>query len=253
MKETLAALVAAQRLDERLLVLRRRRASLPAELSEREAGHAVLEAEREEAEVRRKAALVRARELENEVRGLEERLARLEAKSRTLRDAGAVQVAQHEAQEIRDAISRAQDEELQLLEDADRLAGETTELAARIEQSAGELAAFRSRVETDAAELDAEIAELEGRRDARLGAVPNQVAETYRTLLDKRQGRAVAPLKGRSCGGCGMAVPPNDQLGVINAAKLVRCRSCQRFLVPLEVWSPESSAAEGSSPPPQRS
>ncbi len=242
MKETLTALVNAQRLDERLAVLRRRLDSLPVELGERESRHDVLEAGLEAVEGRRKGALVRSHELETEVRTAEDRIAVLEEKSRSLRDAGAVQVAQHEAQELRDKISQLQDEELQLLEDADRLAAEAVEGKAKVAESAAELEQFRATVAEDQAELQGQVEEIDAERRDGLGRLSSTVVEVYEKMLEKRKGRAVCPLKGNSCGGCGMAVPPNDQVGVHGASKLVRCRSCLRILVPAELWSPESAA-----------
>lgn len=242
MKEILAALVEAQRLDERLAVLRRRLESLPAELGERDSRQAVREAEAEALEGKRRAALLRARELESEVRGLEERVTTLERKARGLRDAGAVQVAEHEAQELRDRISRGQDEEFRLLEDADRLQAEGARARAELVESLAELTRFRASVEADVAELRAQVAELEAERDSLLARVPSSTAEVYRKLLPARNGRAVCALKGTSCGGCGMVVPPNDRVGVVGCAKLVRCRSCMRIMVAPEIWSAQSPA-----------
>jgi predicted nucleic acid-binding Zn-ribbon protein len=244
-KETLSALVEVQKLDERLAVLRRRLDSLPVELGERESRHAVKEAECEAVAGRRKTALLRCRELENEVRAAEQRVDSLEQKARSLRDAGAVQVAQHEAQELRDKISRFQDEELQLLEDVDRLAADGEEARARLAEEAAELEQFRAAVEADAAELRGQVEEMVADRTGRLSALPSQAVDVYEQMLEKRKGRAMAPLKGSSCGGCGMAVPPNDCVAVTGGSKLVRCRSCLRILVGAEIWSPPQPAAEG--------
>ncbi|MBC8330103.1 MAG: hypothetical protein H8E31_15295 [Planctomycetes bacterium] len=243
MKETLAALVGVQRLDERLTVLRRRLESLPAELGERESAQSVLEAGNEALDGRRKTALVRSHEIETEVRTAEARIASLEQKSRSLRDAGAVQVAQHEAQELRDKISRLQDEELRLLEDADRLAAEIELGRVRAEESGAELVSFRQTVEADVAELRAKVEELDADRRQRLAKLPSGPVEVYEQMLEKRLGRAVCALKGSSCGGCGMMVPPNDRVGVGTSSKLVRCRSCLRIMVPAELWAPQDAAA----------
>ncbi|MBL7009221.1 MAG: hypothetical protein ISR76_09500, partial [Planctomycetes bacterium] len=191
MKETLAALVGVQRLDERLTVLRRRLESLPAELGERESAQSVLEAGNEALDGRRKTALVRSHEIETEVRTAEARIASLEQKSRSLRDAGAVQVAQHEAQELRDKISRLQDEELRLLEDADRLAAEIELGRVRAEESGAELVSFRQTVEADVAELRAKVEELDADRRQRLAKLPSGPVEVYEQMLEKRLGRAV--------------------------------------------------------------
>jgi len=239
-------LVALQRLDEQLTVLRRRLESLPVELGERESDLAALEAAAEGLEGRRKAALARAQDLENDVLQMEQRVQRLDAQSRGSRDAGAIQVAEHEAGELRDRISRAQEEALEDLDRAERLQAEVAEARERLAQARAEFEQFRTTVAEDEQQLEAEEAELQARRKALLKSLPTQIREVYEKLLPSRRGRALAPLRGESCGGCGMVVPPNDRMHVHAGSTLVRCRSCSRILVDLPLWNEEEAADAGA-------
>lgn len=242
MKDDLRNLVALQRLDEQLAVLRRRLESLPAELGERESDLAALEAAAEGLEGQRKAALVRAQELENEVLQMEERIRRLERQIRDSRDAGAIQVAEHEAGELRQRIARAQEEELSELDRAEALEKEVAASRERLDRAREELEQFRATVAEDEARLTAEAAGLQERRKTLSKSLPSPLRDVYEKLLPARRGRPLAALRGESCGGCGMVVPPNDRLLVQTAATLVRCRSCSRILVSLDLWTEESTA-----------
>ena len=237
MKEAIAALVQVQQLDERLAVLHRRLESLPEELAEREAHQSAQAAEADSVEGQRKAALARSRDLENEVRKHEERVAKLTDQINNTRDAGAVQVAQHEVQELRDRIASSEEEAIRLLENAERLVETREEARSRAQSAADDLELFRKTVSEDQAELEREIGELQTDRDRAVAKVPKNVAEVYEKLRPARKGRALAPLKGQSCGGCGMVVPPNDRIRVSAQSSMVRCRSCTRILVPVEAWN----------------
>ena len=243
MKETLAVLVAAQRLDERLLVLQRRLASLPAELAERRARAAALEAGAEALESERKNALLRAQSLETDVRQHEQRVRKIEQQLLELRDAGAAAVMRHEAQELRDKISRAEEEALALLERGEALVAEREQARAAAKAYAGELAEFAAAVAADQAELGAQQAALSAERETWLARVPGEPAETYQRLIKARKGVALAPLRGNSCGACGMLVPPNDRVRVLAMAELCLCRSCGRIQVTAELWGEGQPAA----------
>ncbi|KAA3604532.1 MAG: hypothetical protein DWQ01_22110 [Planctomycetota bacterium] len=244
MKEHLLALVRAQRHDERISVLQRRLASLPAELSQREAEHAALMAGVDHLDEERKACLSRAQNLENDVRQFETRVAKVEKQARESRDASAVQIAEHEANQWRDKISSAEDEALQLLDRAEQLADEKKEAAAKLEQAAAEMEQFRKTVAQDQTDLEGECQSVQEQRDQALQEAGSQGRDLYLKLLPARKGRAIVPLRVDSCGGCGMVVPPNDRVRVHGMNHLVRCRSCTRILVDPQVWNQDESKQE---------
>ncbi len=244
MRESLVKLVEVQRLEDRLAIRRRRLDGLPVELGQHEARQGLLQAEAESQSLKRKQALTRARELENNARSHQDRIDSLEEKGRNLRDAGAIQVAQHEAGKLRDKIAAEEEEALALMEEGDRLQLLVTEAQHSVDVHAEELAAFQTGVQDDLHELEEEIASLEKSRGQLLKAVVRQAREHYEKILSVRDGRAVTPLRGQSCGGCGMNLPPNDRAKTEAMKTMATCRSCQRILVPQDVWSPEEAIAQ---------
>ena len=239
MKETLSTLTAVQKFDDRLMVLRRRLESLPVELGEQETRYSVLEAEAEKHLVERKRALSWAQSLENDVRDWEARVEKLEQQIRILRDAGAAQVARHEAEQHRGEIAKAEEKAIVLLEKAEKLAESAVE--------AEELELFRKTVVADEVELQEEIAFLQNCRDTLFQKAHRSGRDLYEKLMPSRKGRPVTSLRGDSCGGCGMSVAPNDRIKVAKMASIATCRSCSRILVQEEVWDGvrEETSVEG--------
>ena len=245
MRSTLESLIRVQQLDKRLLILRRRLESLPAELGERESHYAAVEAEADQADGERKAALGQAQEYENDVRAREVRIAKFEKQALEARDPSTVQVARHEAHRLREEVSRLQEDALQMLEAAEAAEARRDATRLRVDAMAEELGLFRANVERDQAEVGGEADRLAAERATMLGGVELAARQAYETLSEKHPGRAVAPVRGDGCGGCGTRVVPNDAVRVRAMTAVVRCPSCQRILVPQDVWSAaEESAAE---------
>lgn len=246
MQQTLTGLIRIQQLDKRLLVLRRRLGSLPAELAERESHYSALEAEADQAEGERKAALARAQDLENDVRVREQRIAKLEKQALEARDASTVQVAQHEAMKLREQISSLQEEALQMLEAGEAAEKRRDEARARVAGAAEELELFRGNLTRDEKEVGGEAARLEAERAAKLEAVGSAARQAYESLLEKYPGRTLAPMKGDSCGGCGTRLVANDTVRVRAMNGIVRCPSCQRILVTQDLWTAAEESAAGA-------
>ena len=244
MKDSLAHIIAVQVLDERIAVLTRRLASLPMELSEREARNSTLELEADGLEAQRMQSQSRANSLETDVLDLQGRIEKLETQSRTLRDAGAVSVAQHEVEEWRNRMGQAEENALKELDIAEDMVGKIKEARDLTTSDAEELEQFRTTVARDQLDLDEDIKGLRERREQRLPSINRSLYEMYERLAPSRKGKPVAPLRGQSCGGCGMVIPPNDQVKVKAASTVATCRGCQRILVEQEMWKAVREATE---------
>lgn len=244
MDPNLSQLILAQLLDKRQVVLQRRLDSLPVELTEREASFAALQAEVDEVVAERKASLARSNDLENQVRTRDERIAKLEKSALESMDPSSAQVARHEAETHRKSNSDDQEEALELLDRADILEEKRNELAVKIEDMEGDLNAFRSNVAQDQQDLQKEGEELAIQRSELVGKVPSPMLSAFETLSAKHPGKAVVPLKGDSCGGCGSRLVPNDRVRVQAAKSMIRCPACTRILVTQEMWAKGSETVE---------
>lgn len=243
MEDTLTQLIAAQQVDKRLVVLRRRLESLPVEVSERESNLSALQAEVEEMDAERLACLTRSNKLEIEVGQRDVRIAKLEKQALESVDPSAAQVARHEAEGHREANSTDQEEALDLLERAEELEGALVQKRERLTAVEGDLEAFRTQVAADQAELEGEAEGLAVERGKGTEPVPSNILAAFEQLSTKHPGKAVVPLKGDSCGGCGSRLVPNDRVRVQAMKSLMRCPSCTRILVTQDLWSSTAGSA----------
>ena len=66
-------------------------------------------------------------------------------------------------------------------------------------------------------------------------SLPPGPLSTYERVLKARDGKAVVPVELKNCGGCQMAITPNDLNRLHSSSELVYCRSCERILYLKEV------------------
>ncbi len=111
------------------------------------------------------------------------------------------------------------------------------EAEAELETARAELAEREAAWEAEHAELEAEaitlrerIPLLEEESQALAGQLPSQILASYRHLLKRKHGIAVARLQGDSCSVCGTLVPPRARQAA-KAGKEAYCDSCGRLLV----------------------
>ena len=74
------------------------------------------------------------------------------------------------------------------------------------------------------------MSQLDAQRKQALVAIEPKILSQYERILASRDGLAIVTVKGNSCGGCNMFVPPQ----VINLIKMyeriITCETCNRML-----------------------
>jgi predicted nucleic acid-binding Zn-ribbon protein len=116
----------------------------------------------------------------------------------------------------------------------------------RLEAAQTELATLTSARDTEAGqlrdtigELGAAIARDRGRRDELVGAVDGDLRRRYEMIFSRRGGVAVVAVRGGTCQGCHMHVPPQLFNQIQRNEQLILCPNCQRMLF----WQPEGDEA----------
>ena len=79
-------------------------------------------------------------------------------------------------------------------------------------------------------ELDSQMATINVRREEMKVKLDPQLLRRYERILPKRGGRAVVPALGGKCTGCQMRLPPQLFILVQRGEQLQQCPACQRFL-----------------------
>ena len=77
--------------------------------------------------------------------------------------------------------------------------------------------------ETTTVELDAELQTIADQLDGR-------IRQRYEQVFKRRGGHAVVEVRGGSCAGCHMHIPPQTVIEIMKSGALRVCPSCQRIL-----------------------
>jgi predicted nucleic acid-binding Zn-ribbon protein len=237
--ETLALLQEIDRQNRErqleIMELEREAAELDATIESR---RAVVDGARSEASV----AQVRRRELEallqEEERKIKDRRMRLSR----IRNEQELQAAQREIDANKESNSRLEEELLTLLEQSEALEGGLREAEAELttlEERAGTL---HAHADSRASQLRAEIGSNQGEREAIAGRLSVSVRKKYEQIFAKRGGIAVVEIRGGSCQGCNMTIPPQLCNEVRKSQDLHLCPSCHRILF----WREEAVAIAGA-------
>ncbi len=118
----------------------------------------------------------------------------------------------------------------------------------RFEAAQAELASLTTARDTEATQLrdtigrlGAEIERDRGRRGELVETVDGDLRRRYEMIFSRRGGVAVVPVRGGTCQGCHMNVPPQLFNLIQRNEQLILCPNCQRMLF----WQPEGEEANG--------
>jgi len=155
--------------------------------------------------------------------------------------------AQREVETKRESITAREGEVAKLVEalDAKRKI---------LEERGGEVNALRESIEKDAEVARAKMADLEGKlatlraeREALVSGLRPDVVKRYSTIR-LRRGLAVVAVKGGTCQGCNMNIPPQLYIQLQHGDSVETCPSCHRIVYWDELMKDDPAAASGDAP-----
>lgn len=195
---------------------------------------AVVKAERQVAQAERALAAVEPdlRTASLERQSVKEHLEREETTlyGGRVRSPKEVQNLKKETDALRRRLSGLDDQVLELMVARD-------DAAAQLEEARADLADAISQASSNAEALHAEQARLadvakalDAKREKAVAAVPPADLQRYDRIRAAMGGRAVAVLRGDTCGGCGMQLPRHEADRVLDSHGLVPCPGCGRIL-----------------------
>lgn len=239
--QTLAALVAVQKLDTAAESVRRRLAELPLAEQAIERQIAAGTAEVERAKVLLAANQHERRELEKRVAGVDSRMSRFDDHKAAVKTNQEYTALLHEI-----AIAKAEKDTLEeqilvLMEAADTLTGAVQAATGTLTaiKTAGD--AERARIAAERGALEADVARLRAQKVDAVVGLDKAVLARYEKLLEQRKMLAVAPIDGELCTACHVRLRPAVIQVVRRNSEIVACDSCQRLLYAVV---PDAPAAE---------
>jgi len=177
-----------------------------------------------------KAMQMKQKELENEVLTKEAQVKKFQSQQATVKTNQEYSALTKEIQNATADKSMAEDEALKLMEEVDTKKKALAEEKKKLAEEETRHKAALAELERKTQGIHKQIEELSKGRQEFVPKVDADIFSQYERVLRQRSGVAIAPLKGESCSGCGLSLPPQ----VVNLVKLreevIFCESCNRIL-----------------------
>jgi hypothetical protein len=185
------------------------------------------------------ALSARQRDLEGRLESAEEKMKDRRMRVTRIRNDKELGLARREVELLKEEIAGLEAELQQVYEQVESattaLAALEGELRALAEAREGEAVALKDTI----ARLGDDIERDRARRQALIDGVDEALRNRYETILSRRGGLAVVPVRDGTCQGCRMRVPPQLYNQIQRNDQVILCPSCQRMLH----WQPEQSEA----------
>ncbi len=184
---------------------------------------------------------VRQRDLEGRLTASETKMKDRRMRITRIRNDKELGLAKREVELLKEEASGLEIELIGVLEQVDAV-------TKRLEAAQTELASLTTARDTEATQLrdtidrlGAEIERDRGRRGELVQAVDGDLRRRYEMIFSRRGGVAVVPVRGGTCQGCHMHVPPQLYNLIQRNEQVILCPNCQRMLF----WQPEGEEANG--------
>lgn len=230
MKDTIAALVELQQVDDEVRIHTVQRDELAANL---ERLKTILARMGEELETKRDKLTEAQRfydEKKIDLQADADRLSKAKAKLGAVTRTKEYAAMQRELDNLRKKYGEDEAELKRLAEAIDEYQLSISEQ----EEKLAELQAEVDREEAASAdrlgELDARIKDVSARKKDIKVRLPRPMISRYERVLKRREGKAVVPVDGGKCTGCQMRLPPQMYILVQRGESLQSCPSCHRYL-----------------------
>ena len=230
MYDQLPILLQLQEIDDKIDKLESEKATIPAELQALEA------------ELAKHKAVFQTRcnaleELQRERRSKDRQLSTQQAqldkyKSQRLsvKTNKEYTALESEITDLEEAISNIEDEILELMISIDE-AGDGIEVAKKeLEIQEDAFKKKRDKFLSEVKELDQQISKWNKEREVFLEKIGSTLMRRYNSWRKRRSSSLVAVIRGQSCGGCHLRLPPQLVNEVRKAQELHTCNSCGRIL-----------------------
>lgn len=230
MTDQIDALRKLQEVDAQLYRLRIEQKEKPVALERLKQGVAEEQAKAQASDAKLKTFQVQQKEKELELSTKEGHAKKLQLQLFQVKTNKEYTALQHEIEQAKTDASMLEEDILKIFDSIEHAMREHHEQQALVANSQASLREEEARINQEITAIEGEIAALQARRRLLAPEVPAAALLVYERVLVSREGLAMVPLLGASCGGCNMVQPPQVINEVMLKAKLVACDSCNRIL-----------------------
>jgi hypothetical protein len=230
LKLQVSGLVKLQTVDSEIYSLRLEKSAKPEELKVIEAAFEAKKAHLAELDKQSLDLQKQRKDKELELGSKEEAIKKLQGQLYGLKTNKEYQTMLQQIQDAKADSSVVEDKVLELFDKADEVKNEVEKERQKLKDEEKVFATEKKKIDDRVKEIDDRLAQLEAQRKQALQDIDPKILSQYERILANRDGLAIVTVKGNSCGGCNMFVPPQ----VINLIKMyehiITCEMCNRIL-----------------------
>ena len=182
--------------------------------------------EREKIESLEKERRQKERNLNTE----QEKIKRAEGRMFEVKTNKEYQALLSEIEAIKETTSREEEEILQILEEIDELKKDLLKREKEVTTTLEKIERERKKIQEKMDQDEGLWKEQKERREVLSKQLESGLFKLYNTLKEKRQGLGVVNVKGETCQGCFVNIPPQMFIEVQKTNALIRCPNCNRIL-----------------------
>jgi predicted nucleic acid-binding Zn-ribbon protein len=230
LRNQLDGLVKLQEIDSKIYSLRIEKQAKPQEIKELEVIFESKKAHLFELEKKSLDIQKQRKDAEGELAQKEESTKKLQGQLSSLKTNKEYQTMLQQIQDSKADASTIEDKILGLFAQTDGVKTEVDKEKQKIAEEEKVFSAQKKEVNDKIKEIEDKLVQAEAQRKQVLPRIEPKILEQYERILSSREGLAIVPVKGTSCGGCNMFVPPQ----AINLIKMydhiITCEMCNRIL-----------------------
>ncbi len=185
-----------------------------------------IQKEREKIESLEKERRQKERNLNTE----QEKIKRAEGRMFEVKTNKEYQALLSEIEAIKETTSREEEEILQILEEIDELKKDLLKREKEVTTTLEKIERERKKIQEKMDQGEGLWKEQKERREVLSKQLESGLFKLYNTLKEKRQGLGVVNVKGETCQGCFVNIPPQMFIEVQKTNALIRCPNCNRIL-----------------------
>ena len=229
-QEILDILKRAQELDRAIYGMRQQIESIPEAIQEL---NRTFEREKNrltQLESQSKEAQLRQKQKEGELTEKEVLIRKYDSQLSLVKTNKEYSAMQQEIAMLKADSSIVEDQILVILEETEKVQREVREERERLARAEKETQEKKKEFEYQQEKLKAGLNELASKRLEVLKQVTPEARELYEKIVQRKQGVALVPVEGESCGGCRMEIRPQLLNEIKLKETLVVCENCSRIL-----------------------
>ena len=235
-KETIAKLVDLQKVDHRVIVLKKQKDDLDGGLVGAKKGAESAKLALDAAHKAMQEAKSHVHRKEMDVSEREEQIRQLNGKlggATSNKEYGGILL---KIAELKAENGKTETDILMAMDEVEAKEKLHEAAKSKMRDADGALRDAQAKIAAQKAAMEADAASAVAERTALATQIPAEALRVYERIKNgnKKSGTAVAVVHGEYCQGCQMAITPHELTELIQGKSLMICRTCQRILV-LEV------------------